>query len=70
MTCIISNPVLPPKALDTHSLYRDISLYEHPFKTTKVTVSPKLMETEKVKQNEKAEKLLSIERVREKPLEK
>ena len=32
-----------------------------------VTVSPKFMETEKVKQNEKTEEMLSVERARENP---
>ena len=35
-----------------------------------LTVSPKFIEAEKVKQNEKAEELLTIERAREKHLKK
>ena len=62
-----SDPALPLKPLSTYRLYKDGSTQEYLFKTTKVTVSPNFIETERVKQNEKTQEFFSIDRTRETP---
>ena len=61
---LISDPALPSKPLDTHRLYRDNPTIDTPSKPEQVTVSPNFLDTEKVKQNEKIEELVSILRTR------
>ena len=63
----MSNSALLPKALGTHSLYRDAPTSEYTFKITTGNSSPKFIESKEVKQKEKAKELITIERVREKP---
>ena len=60
----MSNPVLPPKKSGTCNPYRDTHV-----RPQKVTVLSKFIEVEKVKQDEKAEELVSIKRARENPEE-
>ena len=64
---LTSNPALPPKALGTNNLHRDASTKDIPLRTEQVTVSPKFIGTEKVKQNEKTEELVSKEKEKKTP---
>ena len=59
---------LSPKALSTHSLHRDASIYDTSSRLEQITVSLEFIQAKKVKENNKAQELLSVETVREKPL--
>ena len=62
MTWLDLNPALPPKAV-IHAVHTGMLPHNNtPLRPQSVTVLPKFTEAEKVKQNEKAEELLSIER--------
>ena len=65
---LTSDPALPPKPLYTHELHRTFPYKDTHSRPGQVTVSTNLIETEKVKQNEKTEEFVTNEGIRKKIL--
>lgn len=71
MNCIHVKSNSPIKGIGhTQSLQGCSHIRTTPLRQQQVTVSPNFLEEEKVKQNEKVEELLSVEKLRKKPPEK